>query len=100
MKETMVSVRMPDSLYKMLLNEVGEAHFLDLSEEIRSIVRKKWLSSARPEGLLIKKLSAEMRHELSKKCELLAQRKMIDELEKMKREISGHAAMTKIGDAR
>ncbi len=47
MKDTMVSIRMPESLAKELASEATKEHFLDLSEFIRSIVRREWLQNSR-----------------------------------------------------
>jgi Arc/MetJ-type ribon-helix-helix transcriptional regulator len=100
MKETLVSVRMPDSLYKRLSEMVSDGHYLDLSEEVRSIVRKKFLSQARPEGFIIRRLSSELKAELVKKSELLAQKQLIGELERLKEEISDSALSARGGGAR
>jgi len=45
MSDTVVSVRMPRSLILELKRLSREHHYLDVSEEVRSIVRKKYLDA-------------------------------------------------------
>jgi Arc/MetJ-type ribon-helix-helix transcriptional regulator len=47
MKDTLVSIRMPDSLAKELEQQAKKEHFLDLSEFIRSVVRSQWQKNAK-----------------------------------------------------
>jgi len=44
MGDLVVSVRMPKGLAQELRKLSREAHFMDMSEEIRSIIRQKYLS--------------------------------------------------------
>ena len=62
--EIIVSFRIPASLLKKL-RECEEAHdYLDLSELIRSIVRKNWLVSKDPVFYEIQKLRQELKEEI------------------------------------
>ncbi|MBN1156257.1 hypothetical protein JXA85_01450 [Candidatus Woesearchaeota archaeon] len=44
MSDAVVTIRMPKGLSKELKRLAKDAHFMDMSEEIRSIVRQKFLS--------------------------------------------------------
>jgi len=51
MADQIVSVRMPVSLLNELKELAEKNHFLDVSEEIRSILRSKWMSQKDPYSL-------------------------------------------------
>ena len=48
MADKIVSVRMPVSLHKELKILAEKNHFLDVSEEVRSLLREKWLEQLDP----------------------------------------------------
>jgi Arc/MetJ-type ribon-helix-helix transcriptional regulator len=52
MSERIVSVKMPVSLVKELRTLTQQHHYLDLSEQIRSIVRQKALKYSQESSLL------------------------------------------------
>ena len=56
MTDVMVSIRMPKTMFLELKELAKKQHFLDLSEQIRSIVRKKWIEHTNPELFELKKL--------------------------------------------
>jgi len=47
-KEQFISVRMPSSLLVELRSLTVKNHFMDVSEEIRSIIREEWLAFNNP----------------------------------------------------
>jgi Arc/MetJ-type ribon-helix-helix transcriptional regulator len=63
-----VSVRMPSSLVRALKKLQAKNHYLDLSEEIRSIVRKKCLEYSYDylDSSRLTKLRKELKKELNK----------------------------------
>jgi Arc/MetJ-type ribon-helix-helix transcriptional regulator len=65
-----VSVRIPRSLADRLSCIAKRGHYLSLSEEVRSIVRKKWLSysadNSRIDGIK-KEIKEELAFELRRK---------------------------------
>ena len=69
MNEVLVSVRMPESLLLKLKELAEKQHYMDVSEEIRSIVRKNWFKSLYPELLEIKRLRQDILDEIKKKSE-------------------------------
>ena len=48
----LVSIRIPESMLTELEKQAKEHHFLDLSEQVRTIVRNKYLNSKKggPDG--------------------------------------------------
>lgn len=65
MPERVVSVKMPATLVRELERLQGTHHYLDLSEQLRSIVRKRCLDLTSPQGDLTRKAAKEeILHEL------------------------------------
>jgi Arc/MetJ-type ribon-helix-helix transcriptional regulator len=54
--DKIVSVRMPESLVNDLKDLSIKNHYLDVSEEIRSILREKWISYTDPYSSELKKI--------------------------------------------
>ena len=85
MVDSIVSVRMPSSLVQKLKELSRENHFLDVSEEIRSIIRiktREYRVKAGGEEMAIEK-PADFKTENQVKEELIKRLKgMIKELEK------------------
>lgn len=48
MSERVISVKMPSTLVKELRNLTASHHYLDLSEQVRSVVRQKCLKYTQP----------------------------------------------------
>lgn len=82
-----VSVRMPKTLSKELKKAAREKHFLDVSEEIRSIVRKKWIENTNPLLFELKKLREEVSGEVRKRSISKVQDQVNKELEIIKRRL-------------
>ena len=89
MNDVMVSIRMPKALVEELKLLAKTQHFLDVSEEVRSIVRKKWDSHVNPEIYQLQKLSHDIGSEVRKKSEKRIQQEIAKELEKIKLQLKG-----------
>ena len=87
MNDVMVTVRMPKSLAARLKELAKEKHFMDLSEEVRSIVRQNWMAYTNPELSLIKKLREDIEAEIKKKSARRVQLEVAKELEKIKAQL-------------
>ena len=87
MNDVMVSVRMPKSLALELKELVRPNHFLDLSEEVRGIVREKWVSAINPELFEIKKLRENIEAEIRKKSTKKIEEEVAKEREKIKSQL-------------
>lgn len=83
----MVSVRIPKSLIDELKELKKKHHFLDLSEEVRSLLRQKWLQFTKPELHELKKLRQDIKKELTKKTASELQKKVLAELDKIKSQL-------------
>ena len=84
MNDVMLSVRMPKSLVSELKALAKEQHFLDLSEEIRSIVRKKWIQYTNPELFELKKLRESIGDEIKRKSVEKVRGEVNKELERIR----------------
>ena len=84
MKDVMVSIRMPPSLVEELQALAEEEHYLDLSELIRGIARKRWLHHSNPELAQIKELTESIEIELTKATAQKIQKEVSQELQKIR----------------
>ena len=78
---------MPKSLFEELKVLADKNHFLDLSEEIRSILRQKWIASTNPELHQIKKLREGIENELKHKTSRKVQEEIARELDAIKQQL-------------
>ena len=69
MNDVIVSIRIPNSLLLELRALSEKKHFLDVSEGVRSIVRKKWLSAVSPDIMVLKEIKENIKEEIKKKKE-------------------------------
>ena len=84
MKDTMVSIRMPESLAKKLAIKAEQEHFLDLSEFVRSVVRREWQKNAKPDiASELKSLSKKVEEELKSISNERVQKEVTEELRKI-----------------
>ena len=81
---SLVSIRMPKSLFLELQKLAEKNHFLDVSEQLRSIVREKWQEAKDPQAYQINRLRKEIAESLSKTTAEKAQQQLINELERIK----------------
>jgi metal-responsive CopG/Arc/MetJ family transcriptional regulator len=86
---SLVSIRIPKSLFLELQKVSSQNHYLDVSEQVRSIVREKWQEAKDPQAYHLKKLRKEIVESLKSKTEENAQAKLIQELERIKASIVG-----------
>jgi len=87
MNDIMVSIRIPESLLLELKAYVEKEHFMDMSEAVRNIVRKKWLYFDQPQLGEIKKIREDIKEGVKKKSEKIVMGKIFEELEKIKEQI-------------
>jgi len=82
--DIIVSIRVPESILPKLKDVCKKNHFLDTSELIRSIIRKKWVEAAHPELYELKKLRSDIGDELHKQATRKAEQEVVKELEKIR----------------
>ena len=87
LNDILVSVRMPESLLLKLKKLTEKEHFMDVSEEIRSITRKNWFKFTHPELTVIEKLRKDVLNEVKNKNEKEITKRVIKELNEIKKEI-------------
>ncbi len=84
MKSTIVSIRIPESLSKELQERVSEDHYLDLSEAVRSVVRKRWMEWKDPSAFQIKQLRNDIKEAVIEKTKKSKEEEVLHELERIK----------------
>ncbi|MBS3130843.1 hypothetical protein J4212_00265 [Candidatus Woesearchaeota archaeon] len=87
MTDVLVSIRMPKSLLDELKQLAKEQHFLDLSEQLRSIVRKEWAKAQSPELFQLNKLRQDIEKETRKTSEEKVREQINKELEAIKEQL-------------
>lgn len=87
MTDVMVSIRMPKSMLSELKELSKTQHFLDLSEMVRGITRKKWIQNTNPELYELKMLRKGIEEELKKKSIEKVREEVNKELEKIKTQL-------------
>ena len=85
----LVSIRIPQSLFLELQKLSEKNHFLDISEQVRSIVRDRWQEAKDPQAYHIKQLRKEISQALANKTEEKAQQQLVKELERIKEDLLG-----------
>ena len=83
----MVSIRMPKSLINELKDLAKSQHFMDLSEEVRTVVRKKWNYYSHPQLFEIKRLREGIVEEIKQKSARKIEDEVAKELEKIKTQL-------------
>lgn len=84
MKDTMVSIRMPEALAKELAQQAEKEHFLDVSEFIRSVVRKEWQKHTKPDiASELQSLRKKVENELKEISNERVQKEVAEELKKI-----------------
>lgn len=78
---------MPKSLFLELQKLAEQNHYLDVSEQVRSIVRDKWQESKDPQAYQIKKLRRDIAGAVKNKTETAAQEQLIKELDRIKEQL-------------
>ena len=88
MSNSIVSVRVPESMVKELKGVISNDHYLDLSEAVRGIVRKKWVEWRDPETFQIKQLRSDIKDVVKEQSKKSKQEHLLEELERIKEMIS------------
>jgi hypothetical protein len=86
MTSSVVSVRMPPSLIKELKEFSIKNHFMDVSDEIRYIIKQKMIEKIDPFSFQIQKLKDEIRGEVSRKSQM-DRVKFVEELNRLLEEL-------------
>jgi Arc/MetJ-type ribon-helix-helix transcriptional regulator len=84
---SIVSIRLPKPLIEELNRLKEKEHFLDVSELIRSVVRKKWLEHSEPEAFQVKKLREEVTGLMKDRKKKFEDQELIEEFERLKQMI-------------
>jgi Arc/MetJ-type ribon-helix-helix transcriptional regulator len=82
--DILVSIRMPKALIAKLKDLAKLNHYLDLSEEVRSIVKQKYFFYNESEIFQLKKLRENIETEIRQKSQRKVHEEVANELEKIK----------------
>jgi len=85
MAERVVSVKMPSSLVKELRHLTAEHHYLDLSEQLRSVVRQKCLDHTR--GQELERLRHDIEQQVSVSNTQMRKEQLLGELSRLLHEV-------------
>ncbi len=81
MKDTVVSIRLPNTLVQELKELAQENHYLDLSEQIRTIIRKKCEQHQSPYKYEVQKMREQLEQKISNTKETKDKEKLLEELQ-------------------
>ncbi len=84
MTNTIVSIRIPETMVKALKSKVDEDHYLDVSEAVRSIVRKRWMEWKDPSTFQIKQLRSDIKDAVREGTKKTKEELLLQELERIK----------------
>ena len=87
--DTIVSIRMPRTLFEKLNTLSKDEHFLDISECIRSITRKRCLELTAPYAYELQQLRSELSNAMSHKEETQKKDQLVKDLRKILGELEG-----------
>ena len=85
---SIVSLKIPITLYNLLEQKTKEEHYLDVSEAVKNIIRNKYLETNNPDAR-INKLRDDIMKKLETKVNSDVQEKVIDELTHIKKMLEG-----------
>jgi metal-responsive CopG/Arc/MetJ family transcriptional regulator len=87
MKDTVISIRLPASLVQELKELAQKNHYLDLSEQIRTIIRQKCEQYTEPYKHEVQKMREQLELNLEKSKETQDREKILLELQKIMLEL-------------
>ncbi|MBI4438941.1 hypothetical protein HY640_03355 [Candidatus Woesearchaeota archaeon] len=87
MKDILVTIKIPESLLEELRKTAETDHYMDLSEAIRSIVRRNWAISSEPYLHEVRKLREDITASVQEKSRKIAEQMLIEELKKIRKEL-------------
>ena len=87
MKDTVLSIRLPSTLVQELKVLAQENHYLDLSEQIRTVIRQKCEQYGEPYKYEVQKMRNQLEQSLSATKETEDKEKIIQELERIMMEL-------------
>jgi len=79
--ETIVTIRMPASLLAALRSRTAEDHYSDLSEQVRSIIRRGCLRYAKVVTHDLKELKGQLKLELLRETDDARAKEILEKLE-------------------
>jgi len=88
LNDVIVTIRVPESLANELKSLAKKKHFLDISEQVRTIVRNKWIMHTQPELHSLKSIREDIKEAVNKRVSRKIEQEVLKELEKIKKQLS------------
>lgn len=85
--DVLVTVRLPASLVEELKLLGQKHHYMDTSETIRSVLRRKWEQYSDPLAYEVRQLRASIEEELKRGIARKSEQRIVDELKKVRDKI-------------
>jgi metal-responsive CopG/Arc/MetJ family transcriptional regulator len=82
-KDTVLSIRLPTTLVQELKILAQENHYLDLSEQIRTIIRQKCEEHTQPYRHEVQKMREQLEENIAQSKDNKDKEKILEELEKI-----------------
>ena len=79
----MISVRLPETLVQELKDLTQKNHYMDLSEQVREVIRKKCLQHTQPYRYELQQMTQNLEKNITTKKETEDKQKLIEELTKI-----------------
>ncbi|MFH1134438.1 MAG: hypothetical protein V1735_08185 [Nanoarchaeota archaeon] len=89
MTNPIVSVRIPQSMFEQLKERAQHDHFLDVSEAVRSMIRRRFLEKKQPELVKIELMRTEITDLIRDQSEKKNRELILTELQKIKEGLLG-----------
>ena len=89
MAKTIVSVRLPKTLMVKLKANAITTDCLDVSEHVRSMIRRRFVKSQNPLAFEVKALQQQLTSELRRKDQIEQKEWLLRQLEQLKNDIRG-----------
>jgi metal-responsive CopG/Arc/MetJ family transcriptional regulator len=83
MKDIVLSIRLPPTLVQELKELAQKNHYLDLSEQIRTIIRQKCEQYTEPYKHEVQKMREQLEQNISESKENKDKEKLLEELQKI-----------------
>jgi len=83
MKDAVISIRLPPTLVEELKILAEKNHYLDLSEQIRTIIRQKCEQYGKPYKHEVQKMREELEKNIQENKETKDKEKLLEEIQKI-----------------
>lgn len=87
MSNQIVSVRIPTTLTEKLKEYAAKKHYMDVSEVVRALLRKRWMEQRDPYSTQVNTLRKDISAKINKINDQKNYERLLQEIEKIKKEL-------------